>query len=261
MICLQGGPEDISWLPEIAGLGAGIELGSYGLKGIRSEQAWDERFYLHRAIRAQFPGPLAVHGPFLGMEFTHPDHMIREVVQRRLDMTFDVAAKIAAGRVVLHSGYKPEFDLFHLQDAWLKDSVEFWRSEILRWEKAGIQIVLENDTESSPDLLVELVDRVDHRNLGLCLDVGHQHAFSDLGALAWVDKMGDRLFHVHLHDNDRTDDKHWPLGRGTIDFETILAEIARRASPVTLSLEVEERMEVKMADLRKLAASLRKSSA
>ena len=34
MMCMTGEPEELPFLPEIAGLGAGIELGSYGLVGI-----------------------------------------------------------------------------------------------------------------------------------------------------------------------------------------------------------------------------------
>jgi sugar phosphate isomerase/epimerase len=252
MICMSGEPEQLTFLPEIARLGAGIELGSYGLVGIQSEQNWNARFALHQAVRAQFPGTLAIHGPFIGMEYAHIDSLIREVVHRRLDMTLDVALKLKASRVVLHSGYKPENDLFKLQDAWLKGNVEFWRKEILHWAEAGIVIVLENDTEKSPDILVQLVNEVDHPFLGLCLDIGHQHGFSELGALEWVRRMDNRLLHIHLHDNDRSGDTHWPIGRGTIDFESFYATILQQVPHATISLEVEDKMEVKMHDLHKL---------
>jgi sugar phosphate isomerase/epimerase len=186
------------------------------------------------------------------MDYTHIDHLIRAVVQRRMDMTYDVAQKLKASRVILHAGYKRETELFQLQDSWLKQSIEFWQHEIRRWAEAGIEIVLENETEQSPDMLVRLVDAVDHPCLGLCLDVGHQHAFSDLGALEWVRRMGQHLFHVHLHDNDRSGDRHWSLGRGTIDFEPFYVALQHQVPQATISLEVEDRMEVKMGDLRKL---------
>jgi sugar phosphate isomerase/epimerase len=254
MICLSGESEQLPCLPEIAELGAGIELGSYGLAGIQSEQHWESRFTLHKAIRAQFEGAIAIHGPFLGMEYAHLDHLIRAVVHRRLDMTFDVAVKLKASRIVLHSGYTSEMDLFKLQDQWLKKNVEFWQREIQRWADAGILIVLENDTEKSPDLLVRLVNEVDNPFLGLCMDIGHQHMFSELDALEWVRRMDHRLFHVHLHDNDRTGDNHWSIGRGTIDFEPFYTAILRHVPQATISLEVQDTMEVKMSDLRKLVA-------
>lgn len=254
MISIRGEPEQLPFLPEIIQLGAGIELGSYGLIGIRSEQDWQTRFAMHQALRAQFEGVLAIHGPFLGMEYAHIDHLIRAVVNRRLDMTFEVAVKLKSSRVILHGGYRRETDLFGLHDIWLKQRVEFWQDEIRRWADAGIEIVLENETEQVPDALVQLVEAVDHPALGLCLDVGHQHAFSDLGAPEWVRRMGKRLFHVHLHDNDASGDKHWSLGRGTIDFEPFYAALQQQAPLATISLEVEDKMEVKMGDLRKLVA-------
>jgi sugar phosphate isomerase/epimerase len=254
MICMRGEPEQTSFLPEIAALGAGIELGSYGMVGIRSEEDWGTRYALHQAVRSQFRGLLAIHGPFLGMEFSHPDYLIREVVKRRLDMTLDAAVNLQASRVILHSSYKPEIEIFNLQEIWLKGCVEFWRQEIRHWAEAGILVVLENDLEKSPDLLVRLVDEVDHPSLKLCLDIGHQNVFSDVRAPEWVQRLGTRLAHVHVHDNDGRQDRHWSLGRGTIDFEPFYAALLQHAPETILSLEVEDNMEVKMADLRQLAA-------
>jgi sugar phosphate isomerase/epimerase len=168
MICMRGEPEQLPYLPQIAELGAGIELGSYGLIGIQSERDWERRVAQHKALRAQFQGTIAIHGPFIGMEYTHIDHLIREVVKRRLDMTLEAALELKASRVVLHGGYKPEIDLFNLQESWLEKSIEFWGREIRRWQAAGILVVLENDIEESPDLLVRLVNAVDNPYLGLC---------------------------------------------------------------------------------------------
>jgi sugar phosphate isomerase/epimerase len=197
---------------------------------------------------------MAIHGPFLGMDYAHIDHLIRDAVQRRLDMTFDAAVNLKADRVVLHSSHKPEIDLFNLNDAWLKGSVAFWRGEIQRWAQSGIQVVLENELEKVPDLLIDLVDEIDSPHLGLCLDIGHQHAFSDLDAVEWVRRMDTRLYHVHLHDNDRTGDHHWRIGRGTIDFESFYEAIRHRIPGATISLEIEDTMETMMHDLRNLAA-------
>lgn len=256
MICIRGETQQLPFLAEIAELGAGIELQSYGLVGVQSEEDWAASFTRHKAIRAQFRGAVAIHGPFIGMEYAHIDHLIRDVVQRRLDMTLDVARKLQASRVVLHSGYKAEIELFDLQDDWVKRSIEFWQREIGRWAEAGIVVVLENDIDKSPDLLVRLVNQVNNPCLGLCMDIGHQHVFSKLDALEWVRRMDRRLLHIHLHDNDGTRDSHWSPGRGTIDFESFSAAILRHAPDATIALEVEDRMEVQLADLRKLAATV-----
>ena len=252
MICLRGEPEQLQYLPEISELGAGIELGSYGLVGVQSAQAWETRFQHHQAIRAQFQGRLALHGPFLGMEYAHQDHLIRAVVKQLLDMTFETARNLEVQRVILHSGYQRDFELYKLQDTWLESNIDFWQREIMRWAEAGIEIVLENDTEQAPDLLVRLVEAVNHPSLGLCLDIGHQHMFSELNALEWVRRMEGRLYHIHLHNNDRTRDSHGSLGSGTIQFVPFFEVLRKQAPQATLSLEVEDKMELKMRDLRYL---------
>jgi hypothetical protein len=80
MMCMTGEPAELRFLPEIAELGAGLELGSYGMIGIRSEQDWEERLALHQAVRAEFHGSIAIHGPFIGMQYGHIDHLIRAAV-------------------------------------------------------------------------------------------------------------------------------------------------------------------------------------
>ena len=255
MLCLRGEPEQLPYLPDIAALGAGIELGSYGLLGVQSPQQWDARVDMHAAVRASFSGPIALHGPFIGIEYGHVDHLLREAVNRRLDLTFAAATQLGATRVVLHGGYNPITDLFHLQDAWLHTNIGFWQHEIRRWADARIQVVLENDTDRSPDLLVSLVDAVDDPSLGLCLDIGHVHVFSDLDAVAWLRRMAHRLRHIHLHDNDGARDRHWPLGRGTIPLEPFYAAVAALVPDVTIALEVEDDMAVKLDNLRTLAAT------
>jgi len=66
--------------------------------------------------------------------------------------------------------------------------------------------------------------------------------------------MGNRLIHIHLHDNDRTHDNHSSIGCGSIVFEPFYNAIAEHNTQVTISLEVEAKTGVKMNDLRKLIA-------
>ncbi len=253
MICLTGEPDQWPYLQEIETLGAGIELGSYGLVGVQSESRWAERLTLHQAVRRRFSGALALHGPFVGVDYGALDHLIREANDRRLDLTFDAAISLGATRVVLHSGYGLVHELFELREAWLKRCAAFWRDEIGRWADARIEIVIENDVQRSPDLLVRLAEEVDNPCLGLCLDVGHQHLISKLPLAEWVERMEGSLLHLHVHDNDRSGDKHWSLGRGTIDFDSLFAAVKEHAPRAIISLEVEDTMAQKMSDLRMLA--------
>ncbi|MBN2532242.1 MAG: hypothetical protein JXB88_05090 [Spirochaetales bacterium] len=116
MISICGEDEQIPFLPEIKKLNAEVELGSYGLVGVQSKQAWIHRISVHRTVRSSFSGQIVLHGPFVGIEYAHFDHLIRRAVEKRIDMIFDAAVHLNAFRVVLHSGFTAEVDMFARQD-------------------------------------------------------------------------------------------------------------------------------------------------
>lgn len=253
MICLRGDDEQLPYLKEIMELGSGIELGSYGLIGVQSEKEWNHRYQQHKKVVENFHGKIALHGPFLGMDYIQVDHIIRNAIQKRLDMIFETARQLNAFRVVLHGGFRSEYELFKLEESWLASSCEYWRLEIIRWENATISVVLENDIDKSPGLLMRLVDSVNSPYLGLCLDVGHLNVFSSSDPATWTKAWAARLEHVHLHDNDGEIDQHWPIGKGSIDFDSFFMALEKYAPHPTLSLEVNDEMDVKMNELRTLA--------
>ena len=49
-ICFQGDLAQIPFLPKIASLNVGLELQSFGLKGVKSQEAWDVRLAQHRPV-------------------------------------------------------------------------------------------------------------------------------------------------------------------------------------------------------------------
>ncbi len=62
-----------------------------------------------------------------------------------------------------------------------------------------------------------VIDNIKDENVGICYDSGHCHVhFNDEFDFG---KFKDRIFAVHLHDNDKTDDLHLLPFDGTIDWE------------------------------------------
>lgn len=67
------------------------------------------------------------------------------------------------------------------------------------------------------DELMWLVAAGDSERVGVCFDTGHAHlAGFSMGEA--IGKIGERLFTIHWHDNDRSRDQHVLPGRGTIDW-------------------------------------------
>jgi sugar phosphate isomerase/epimerase len=86
---------------------------------------------------------------------------------------------------------------------------------------------------------LELLHRLGHENLGLLLDVGHC-LLSREDPVAVVTQAKDRLFYVHLDDNDGVADLHWPLLTGKLTEESLrrtLVSLLEQGYTGGLSLE------------------------
>lgn len=263
MVCALGNPEELQYLPILKELNVGMELQGYGPDGITSQAAWDRRLSLHKAtvkeIRRSRPAGsqaattrLAVHGPFIGLAYNHNDCLLKTAIRKRLDMTFKMVRELKPDMLVLHTQYRSSFPRFEMQKMWAENIVNFWRREIKRYAACGVRVVLENLEEPDPELMIDIVDRVDHEYLGLCLDTGHANIFSCLKLSQWVEQMGQRLMHIHIHDNNGDVDSHLPVGAGNIDFGDLFNAVRRVVPQATVSLEVQEKTEVIITNLRRV---------
>jgi len=238
LVCAHGNPEEEKFISYIKDYVDGVELQNYGLTGSKSIEAWNKKLSQHKSIAKKLPGRLVVHGPFFGMDYTCQDHLVREAVRKRLDMTYQMVCELKPDTLVLHARWSEELGRFSLGDNWIEENAKFWRNEVLKYTELGARIVLENVMEINPDMGIKLCDAVNHENIGLCFDIGHANLASSLTPAEWVEKMGGRLKHVHLHDNDGKRDDHLPLGKGSIDFDPFFEALYKYAPRVTVSLEV-----------------------
>jgi len=85
-------------------------------------------------------------------------------------------------------------------------------------------------------MLRRLVDDLDSPHVGLAYDAGHAHIAHD--PVGIIRTMGPRLWGVHLHDNDGTEDGHFLPGMGTLPFEEVARALAEVKFPGTFMLEV-----------------------
>lgn len=107
-------------------------------------------------------------------------------------------------------------------------------------EKYGVGLMIENlpgDYNSAPQL-GELLDPLPQ--LGLHLDIGHANLQVPRNTTTEIlGKYGDRLRHVHLHDNKGGHaDLHLPLGTGTVDLHENLRALRACGYDNTITLEV-----------------------
>lgn len=81
-----------------------------------------------------------------------------------------------------------------------------------------------------------VLGNIQDENVGLCFDSGHYHVhFKDEFNF---ELYKNRIFAVHLHDNDQTDDLHLLPYDGTLDWDNTISKIneCNYKGPVTLEL-------------------------
>lgn len=218
-------------LPLAAELGMGIEI-PFDLIEIVPELGDAERL---RAEGKRLGVPFTVHLPFIDWNLAS---VLPKAHRAALERTLDglaFAEAVGAEVAVLHTGTVPLRYPLLLERAW-----ERLKEGLSALPKGGVPVAIENlalderDLLQGPDDLARLLDAFPH--LGFCLDFAH--AFLEGGAervRAYLDRLGDRLIHMHLNDTAGDADRHLPVGAGRIPY----AELKPLKLPETLTFEVQ----------------------
>lgn len=99
-------------------------------------------------------------------------------------------------------------------------------------EKLNIKVAFENTKLWG--YLEYVLSHIKNKNVGICFDAGHCHChFND--KFNW-ETFKDKIFAVHLHDNDKSGDLHLLPFDGTIDWNELAINLkkANYNGPVTL---------------------------
>ena len=87
---------------------------------------------------------------------------------------------------------------------------------------------------------MDIVRTAEHPRLGLCLDVGHANAYSDVPVSEWLKRFAPYLRHFHLHNNNGSCDAHAPLDQGSIPMKELLEKALALCPGATFTLELPE---------------------
>lgn len=160
---------------------------------------------------------LSLHGPFLDLNPASYDSLIAQATWDRFQLTYDIAQKLRADRIVFHSCFLPNV---YFIEGWAEKMADFW-NRFLDDKDDSIKIHMENVLEIEYLPICDVVDLVDHPAFSICLDVGHAHCYSKHNVVDWIEALGSNIGHVHIHDNDSSWDHHQPLGQGTIEWKKV----------------------------------------
>ncbi|WP_243028465.1 TIM barrel protein [Thermus albus] len=177
-----------------------------------------------------------LHLPFVEMNPASLIPSVRALAEERLKRALEFGEALGAKVGVLHTGQVPVRHPMALSLA--REALEKTLSALL---PLPFPVALENlalspeDLLRGPEELKALLERFPQ--YGFCLDVGH--ALVELGPrgpLLYWEELGDRLLHLHLHDNHGHRDDHLPVETGMVPWERLVPRL--RTFPNTAALEV-----------------------
>ncbi len=177
--------------------------------------------------------PFGVHGPFAQDGIGSPYDPERRAAVKLHRRHLKVASRLGATLYIVHPDMQGQP---HARDPEVASALERSFAELRDLQDAlGVPVAVENMPEPEYSHFTAPGD-LDLQGLGLALDAGHAALTGTLEE--WLVRPGARLLHVHLHDNQGVggDDRHQPLGTGTMDVAPVLE--AARAAGATMVLEL-----------------------
>jgi len=222
--------EEIHWMAE-----AGLEFVDLSLEPPVAA-SWNADAPKIRATLERYGLPVVGHTAFY-LPMASPFESVRKAAVEELRRCLDVFSDIGARWMNLHPDHYAPFQDRSFFVARNLDSL----NELLPHSRScGVGLMVENlpGEFNNPAQLGDLFDPLPE--IGLHLDFGHANLLVPHNSADDIlAKYGDRLRHVHLHDNKGGhEDRHAPLGTGNVDVKHTVEALKRCGYDGTITLEV-----------------------
>jgi sugar phosphate isomerase/epimerase len=202
-----------------------------------------ERIKKVRELGKEFNIPYGLHSAsYVNTAEIMP--IVREASEQHLLDYITLSKDIGAEYCVIHCGYY--FSKF--KDVVMQNLFKTFRPAVKLAEELDVPLVIENMNAVHPDSemvylgvtieeLNQVFEAVPSTHLGLALDIGHA-ALLPGGVASWIESFPEKIFHLHLSDNDTVLDQHLPIGDGDIDFRAAFDMLDNIGFKGTATLEV-----------------------
>ncbi len=198
-----------------------------------------KKIALLKDLKESYSLEYTVHAPFTDLNIASLNPEVRrlslKIVKRSLSNADSLGAKVWVFHPGAHgpiSSYYPHEDVrLNLEStAELADYAE----------NTGVHLGIENMPGGFSAILTRVEEFEEffqeaRPNVGLALDVGHAYTVGQLEL--FLSKFGDRIVHVHVHDNNRSSDSHLDIGAGSINWTETISYLKRNGFKGILMVE------------------------
>ena len=189
-----------------------------------------------RAVLEETGMGVVGHTPYY-LPIESPFEEVRKGAVAELRRCLKAFSKLGAKAMNVHPGF---YAPMHSRSFSVERNLVSLRELQKEARSLGMALMVENAPGhfNTADQLGEILDALPE--IGLHLDVGHSNLMVPENTCCEILAVyGERLCHVHLHDNKGGDaDLHLPLGVGNIDFPHELAAVKACGYDGTITLEV-----------------------
>ena len=192
-----------------------------------------------------------IHAPFMDLNPGSFEPLLRQATIHRFEQVLAAAEIVQPEMIVMHPGYD-RWRYGDRQPDWLELALPVFRMVDAKAAAIGCRIAIENIFDEEPSVLKALIEAIDSPRVGHCFDVGHWNLFHSVSMAEWFAELGERIIHVHVHDNHGQRDDHFPIGDGNIDFDEYFRLMDRYAPNASYAIEAHDRNKVLLAQERLL---------
>lgn len=170
-----------------------------------------------------------VHTPVGRIRLGDPEPSVRQTSLEEVKRAIWLAKQVGGRLITVHP--TPQLPPHGRQQAEMQQLERAALAELCAYSAGHeVAVALENMQPHGPfpsgysdfSDLFALVKQIGQ--LGVTLDVGHAHLAS-LSPSMLVQRLGRRLWHLHIHDNDGSADLHLPVGWGTVDWAGLVSAL------------------------------------
>jgi sugar phosphate isomerase/epimerase len=216
---------------------AGFKLVSLGGRQEHSQYHKEPGRERLRSIIAQLGITIdSIHAPFGSTtDISEPEDVLRRSAVVDVIRSIEACADLGVRTLILHLNATRTDDISQR----LK-SVRASITALLNVaRKRGVRLAAENlPGGNSLTILNYALELFDDEHFGLCFDSGHDAI--DPGGIDLIGKFGERLYAIHLHDNDGNKDLHQLAFEGKYNFPNLAAQLNKGSvsCPITIEAEV-----------------------
>jgi sugar phosphate isomerase/epimerase len=177
-----------------------------------------------RNIRDTTNLELTLHLPFSDLNPGTLNPGIRKEVLRQMTGNIELASDFVELAVV-HPGYLSPYGSLFPERAW-QANIDSLQLICDFAADHGILVAVENMPDvpgvfgKQPQEILRIIEAVDCENIGFTFDVGHANTMGLTDD--FLKQCAKMVSHVHLHDNMGKKDEHLPVGKGNMDWKTVM---------------------------------------